>query len=135
MRKLLNLFVTLALLSAALPTRARTFAAPVAVSFSATVASSTSSASRQNIVNLQGSDADGTPLTFATLSSPTHGTLSGLIAATGEVIYTPAADYTGADSFTYKVTSGSEDSATATVTLSVSSAKTRIVDHLAPDYG
>src|SRR4051812_17294156 len=102
MRKFLSSLMALALLVAALPARslALAFAAPVAVSFSATVATN-----RQNIVNLQGSDAEGTPLVFSTLSSPTHGALSGLIAATGEVIYTPATDYVGADSFTYKVTS------------------------------
>jgi hypothetical protein len=117
MRKLTSLFLTLALVAAATAARARDFAAPVAISFSATVASG-----KQNIVQLQGSDADGTPLTFETLSAPTHGALSGLHAATGEVTYTPAAGYVGSDSFTYKVASGGDDSTTAKVMLTVSSA-------------
>ena len=43
-------------------------------------------------------------LTFAIPSGPSHGTLGGFDPATGAVTYTPAADYSGADSFTFTVT-------------------------------
>lgn len=98
-------------------------AAPTAASFSTSVP-----ANRQSVIQLQGADADGTALTFATLSAPSHGALSNLNASTGSVIYTPTAAYTGADSFTYKVTSGGQDSSTATVTIAVSNAKTTVAD-------
>ena len=98
-------------------------APPVASSFSTAVP-----ANRQSLILLQGSDPEGTALTFAATSSPAHGTLSGLNAATGYVVYTPAAGYVGGDSFTFTVTSGGETSAPATVTLTVTNAKTRVVD-------
>ena len=48
---------------------------------------------------------------------PEHGTLT--LAADGSFIYTPAANYNGADSFTYKANDGAADSNVATVTLTV----------------
>ncbi len=42
--------------------------------------------------------------TFATTTTPAHGTLSGLDATGGSVSYTPATGYTGSDSFDYRVT-------------------------------
>lgn len=100
-------------------------APPTATSFSIAVP-----VSAQSLIQLQGADVDGTPLTFATTSSPTHGALSNLNTATGVVIYTPVTGYIGADSFKYTVTSGGETSAEATVTITVTSGKTRIVDVL-----
>ena len=50
------------------------------------------------------------------MTLPAHGTLSGLAP---NLLYTPAAGYSGADSFTFKVNDGQVDSAPATVTLSV----------------
>lgn len=105
-------------------------ATPTATSFSTAVP-----ANRQSLIQLQGADADGTALTFATLSSPSHGALSNLNGATGVVVYTPTAGYTGADSFTYKVTSGGEDSTTATVTITVSNAKTTVTDTITDPSG
>lgn len=105
---------------------ASAFAAdPVAVSFSAAIA-----ANSQTTIQLQGSDADATPLTFATVATPSHGSVSNLNTSTGVIVYTPTAGYTGSDSFTYKVTSGGADSATATVSITVTTAKTRIVHTL-----
>ena len=51
---------------------------------------------------------DGDPevtqsMTFAIVSQPTRGTLSGFNAATGIVIYTPALGFNGMDSFTFQV--------------------------------
>lgn len=64
-------------------------------------------------------DADGNPLTAVLISGPTHGTLT--LNANGSFVYTPAAGYSGADSFTYRANDGTANSNTATVTLTVNS--------------
>jgi hypothetical protein len=106
-------------------TAAITFTTPVATSFSTYVP-----ANRQSAIVLQGSDAEATALTYAIAAGPSHGALSGLNTSTGAVVYTPVDAYTGADSFTYTVTSGGETSTTGTVTLTVTNQKTRIIDTL-----
>ena len=53
-------------------------------------------------------DADGDALTAILVTGPAHGTLA--LNADGSFIYTPAANYNGADSFTYKASDGSADS-------------------------
>jgi VCBS repeat-containing protein len=63
------------------------------------------------------SDRDGDALTAVRVSGPAHGTLT--LNANGSFSYTPAADYNGPDSFTYKAIDGSVESNTATVTLTV----------------
>jgi VCBS repeat-containing protein len=62
-------------------------------------------------------DANGDPLTAVLVSGPAHGTLT--LNANGSFTYTPAAGYTGGDSFTYKANDGQLDSNVATVTLTV----------------
>jgi VCBS repeat-containing protein len=62
-------------------------------------------------------DADGDTVTYAKAGDPSHGTLS--IAADGGYIYTPAADYHGADSFQYTVGDGQGGSNTYTVAVTV----------------
>jgi gliding motility-associated-like protein len=58
--------------------------------------------------------------TVAMVANPSHGTVS-VNATTGEVMYTPAADFFGTDSFTYSVKDGAgATSNTATVTITVS---------------
>lgn len=99
------------------------YAAPAAVSFSTAVP-----VTAQSLIQLQGSDADGTSLTYATTTSPSHGALSQLNTSTGAVVYTPAAGYTGADSFNYTVTSGGDTTAAATVSITVTAAQTRVVE-------
>src|SRR5262249_20318700 len=64
-------------------------------------------------------DVEGDSLTAALVSGPAHGTLA--LNADGSSTYTPAADYNGPDSFTYKPRDGAVDSNTATVTLTVRS--------------
>ena len=66
---------------------------------------------------LDATDADGDTLTFTISSEPTNGTAS--VDATGEVTYTPDADYNGSDSFTVVANDGSENSNEATVTVTV----------------
>jgi VCBS repeat-containing protein len=70
-------------------------------------------------ITLTGSDVDGNPLTYAVATQPAHGTLSG---TAPNLTYTPAAGYTGADSFTFTVNDGTVDSAAATVSITVGSA-------------
>ncbi|MGC8744976.1 MAG: tandem-95 repeat protein, partial [Verrucomicrobiia bacterium] len=69
-------------------------------------------------ITLTGSDVENDPLTFAIVSGPTHGTLSG---TPPNVTYTPAANFNGSDSFTFKVNDGTVDSAIATVNITVNS--------------
>ncbi|MEE2785825.1 MAG: BspA family leucine-rich repeat surface protein, partial [Myxococcota bacterium] len=55
-------------------------------------------------VRLKGSDID--TLTFEIVAEPQHGALTGLNADTGQVTYTPALNFNGADSFTYRINDG-----------------------------
>ena len=67
------------------------------------------------------SDVDSPVLTAAIVAGPQHGSLS--VNANGTYSYTPAANYFGADSFTYRVNDGASDGALdsgiATVSLTV----------------
>ncbi|MGH3788183.1 MAG: tandem-95 repeat protein [Pseudonocardiaceae bacterium] len=63
-----------------------------------------------------GNDTGG-PLTAALVTEPAHGTLT--LNSNGSFTYTPAANYTGPDSFTYSATNGTTTSAPATVTITV----------------
>src|SRR5207245_1486226 len=67
-------------------------------------------------ITLSATDVEGSPLTYAIVAGPAHGTLSGTAPA---LTYTPAANYNGLDSFTFKANDGSLDSNTATVTITV----------------
>lgn len=63
------------------------------------------------------SDADTDPLTATLVTDVTNGTLS--LAPDGSFTYTPAADFTGTDSFTYAADDGRGGTDTAQVTLTV----------------
>jgi len=63
------------------------------------------------------SDADGDPITALLVSGPAHGTLT--LNANGFFGYTPAANYYGSDSFTYKANDGALDSNIATARLTI----------------
>ena len=67
-------------------------------------------------ITLTGSDPDGGALSYTVLSVPAHGTLSGVAP---NMTYTPAANYNGSDSFTFRTSDGSLNSATATVSITV----------------
>ncbi len=67
-------------------------------------------------IKLSATDADGNPLTYSIVSSPSKGTLSG---TAPNLTYTPAADYFGSDSFTFRANDGSANSNTATVSITI----------------
>ncbi len=67
-------------------------------------------------ITLTATDVDGDPLTFSVVTQPTHGTLSG---TAPDLTYTPAANYNGPDSFTFKANDGTVDSNTATISITV----------------
>jgi VCBS repeat-containing protein len=68
---------------------------------------------------LTGTDPEGSILTFAKFADPSHGTLT-INATTGAYVYTPASNYNGTDSFTFKVNDGTVDSTASTVNITVS---------------
>ena len=63
------------------------------------------------------SDPENDALTVLIVAGPAHGTLTPN--TNGAFLYDPADDYSGPDSFTYKVNDGLADSAVATVTITV----------------
>jgi subtilisin-like proprotein convertase family protein len=62
-------------------------------------------------------DADGDPLQVSQFTQPLNGTVT--VNPDGVATYTPAAGFTGTDSFTYRVTDGVSESNQAVVTLQV----------------
>jgi Alpha-tubulin suppressor and related RCC1 domain-containing proteins len=73
----------------------------------------------RKIITLNGSGdvSEGGSLTYIILSHSNHGNLETI--DSNRVAYTPNTDYIGADSFTYKVNNGTEDSAPATVSITI----------------
>ena len=67
-------------------------------------------------IALSASDADGNPLTYTLVDQPQHGVVD-LI--NGVASYSPAENYNGADSFTFTANDGEDDSAVATISLTV----------------
>jgi hypothetical protein len=72
-------------------------------------------------VTLTGSDVDGDTLTFAIVTGPANGVLSG---TPPTLTYTPAANFNSTDSFTFRVSDGIVTSPPATVTVTVTSVNT-----------
>lgn len=70
-------------------------------------------------ITLNAYDVDGDPLTYIIESGPSNGTLSEIVGNT--VTYQPNAGYTGADSFTFKVSDGEVDSNIATIAITITS--------------
>jgi VCBS repeat-containing protein len=68
-------------------------------------------------VQLAASDPDRDALTFTRTSDVQHGTIT--VSAAGMVLYTPAANYNGTDSFGVSVSDGEGGTATGTVTITV----------------
>tara|TARA_R110000851_G_scaffold258884_1_gene411363 strand:+ start:228 stop:2312 length:2085 start_codon:yes stop_codon:yes gene_type:complete len=72
-------------------------------------------------IQLAGTDAEGSTLTFTIASNPTSGTLTNFNTATGQVVYTSNSSYSGSDSFTFTVNDGGLTSTAATVGLTIGS--------------
>src|SRR5439155_668994 len=77
------------------------------------------------------SDVDGNTLTASVVANPAHGTVT--MGANGAFTYTPAANYNGADSFTYRASDGSLTSALATVNITVIAVNDAPVVDAGPD--
>ena len=67
-------------------------------------------------ITLTGSDPNGDMLSYVVVTNPTHGALSG---TAPNLTYTPAANYNGDDSFTFKVSDGMLESDPAMVAITV----------------
>lgn len=67
-------------------------------------------------ITLAASDPDGNTLTYQLVTNPIRGTLSGDMP---NLVYQPSDDFNGNDSFIYKVSDGSFESNSATVTIEV----------------
>jgi len=67
-------------------------------------------------ITLTGSDPEGASLTYSVVTSPQFGTLTG---TPPNLTYQPNPNYTGTDSFTFKVNDGAKDSTAASVSLTV----------------
>jgi hypothetical protein len=67
-------------------------------------------------ITLSGSVGNGGSLNYVVTSNPSHGTLSGVAP---NLIYSPAANYNGPDSFSFKAVYGVASSAPATVSIIV----------------
>jgi len=67
------------------------------------------------------SDVDGDALSISKVSQPAHGavTVSG-----GNLVYSPATDYSGQDSFSYTVSDGKGGEASTAVTVTVQAQQT-----------
>ena len=68
-------------------------------------------------ITLSGSDVDGDALTYTVVTAPSKGTLIG---TAPNLTYTPGSNLNGSDSFTYRVNDGTTNSATATVSITIS---------------
>jgi hypothetical protein len=85
------------------------------------------------LLTLTGDDLEQESLTFQVTSQPTHGLLSGFNMTTGDILYTPAHGYVGDDGFTFIVNDGTNNSATATISISVFAPFSSVGDGI-PDY-
>src|SRR5262249_17009320 len=76
-------------------------------------------------------DIEGSAMTAMLVVGPAHGTLT--LNSNGSFTYTPAADYNGPDSFTYKANDGGLDSNVATVALAITPVNDAPVVGAGPD--
>lgn len=67
-------------------------------------------------ITLTGNDIDGNPLTYAIITPPVHGNLTG---SGSSITYTPALNYGGPDNFTFTVNDGLLTSNVATISITV----------------
>ncbi|MDQ3177296.1 MAG: PKD domain-containing protein, partial [Actinomycetota bacterium] len=82
----------------------------------ATPGSAVTNKDEPKAITLAATDDDGDTLTYEVVDQPAHGSV---VIVDNVATYTPAAGYTGADSFTFKARDASGESNVATVTLNV----------------
>jgi len=70
-------------------------------------------------IALTGTDPGDRPLTFQTLTIPTHGLLSALDTSTWQTVYTPVRGFIGTDAFDFAAADGLNTSLPATVSIAV----------------
>ena len=83
-------------------------------------------------VTLSATDVEDDTLSYRIVVPPQHGTLSG---AAPELTYTPEANWSGSDAFSYVANDGQADSNVATVTIAVNEAAEKYVLTLTADPG
>ncbi|MGZ8810217.1 MAG: Ig-like domain-containing protein, partial [Thermoanaerobaculia bacterium] len=93
---------------------------PVAVNDAYTTAEDTPLTVSAAGVLVNDTDIDGNPLTATLVSSPSNG--SAILSPDGSFTYTPNANYSGTDTFTYRANDGTVDSNIATVTITITPA-------------
>lgn len=107
--------------------------APVAVDGSLTL---TEDMAQSGI--LVATDVDSAALSYSLVTNPSHGTVTIIDPATGAYTYTPAAQYNGSDSFSFKAHDGALDSNVATVWIvvaAVNDAPVAIADNYSLNAG
>ncbi|GAB4475864.1 MAG: hypothetical protein OHK0037_37280 [Elainellaceae cyanobacterium] len=85
----------------------------------ANAATLTTRTGKTEVSVLTATDVEGDPLSFSIVSAPAHGTVTITNALTGEYTYTANAGFSGSDSFTFRANDGTDDSAPATVNITV----------------
>ena len=113
---------------------------PVNTAPTADAKTATTTAGTPVTITLSGSDPETCDLAFSIVSSPANGSLGPVTAAacasgspntdTATLTYTPNAGFSGGDSFTYRVSDGTADSAAAAVSITVSAQPTMHVGDL-----
>lgn len=78
--------------------------------------STTTPEDQPKAITLTGTDGDGDSLTFAIVSGPSNGSLTG---TAPNVTYRPNTNFNGSDSFTFRVNDGQVNSTTATFSITV----------------
>ena len=76
-------------------------------------------------ISLAGNDSDGDLLTYIVVKGPARGSLKGMAGKSPKLSYTPKANFSGTDSFTYKVSDKTAESAVATVLITVKAVNDR----------
>src|SRR5207302_1175747 len=70
-------------------------------------------------ITLTATDVDGDSLTYAIVSQPPHGAVSCDAGGSPNCTYTPDANYSGPDTFTFRANDGTVNSNTATISVTV----------------
>lgn len=76
-------------------------------------------------ISLTGNDPDGDLLTYIVVKGPARGSLKGIAGTSPKVIYTPKTNFNGTDSFTFKVSDKTAQSAVATALITVKAVNDR----------